>query len=112
MPGARAVGGVVGGYRPDQEAGCRAACGPGPPMIHTRSLRAGQFHVTPGGDSGIRPPGPLRLCRLSGDLLATKALAARLRSAEDIRQLAQVLGLHTVDDVLASLCEIFPKRSH
>jgi hypothetical protein len=60
MPGARAAGGVVGGYRPDQEAGRvderRAARGLGRSVIHTRSLRADQFHVTPGGDSGIRPP--------------------------------------------------------
>jgi hypothetical protein len=39
-----------------------------------------------------------------------KALAARPRDAEDIRQLAQVLGLHTVDDVLASVREVFPEE--
>jgi len=39
-----------------------------------------------------------------------KALAARPRDAEDIRQLAQVLDLHTVDDVLASVREIFPEE--
>ena len=43
-------------------------------------------------------------------LLAMKALAARPRDAEDIRQLAQVLDLHTVDDVLASVREIFPEE--
>ncbi len=37
-----------------------------------------------------------------------KALAARPRDAEDIRQLAQLLGLHTADDVLASVREVFP----
>lgn len=39
-----------------------------------------------------------------------KALAARPRDAEDIRQLTQMLGLHTVDDVLASVREIFPEE--
>jgi len=37
-----------------------------------------------------------------------KAFAARPRDAEDIRQLTQLLGLHTADDVLASISEIFP----
>jgi hypothetical protein len=37
-------------------------------------------------------------------------LAARPRDTEDIRQLTQVLGLHIVDDVLASVHEIFPAR--
>jgi hypothetical protein len=37
-----------------------------------------------------------------------KAFAARPRDAEDIRQLVQVLALHTVDDVLAAVREIFP----
>ena len=43
-------------------------------------------------------------------LLAMKALAARPRDVEDIRQLAQVLGLHTAHDVLASVREIFPEE--
>ena len=43
-------------------------------------------------------------------LLAMKALAARPRDAEDIRQLVQVLGLHSVDDVIASVREIFPEE--
>jgi hypothetical protein len=43
-------------------------------------------------------------------LLATKAFAARPRDAEDIRQLVQVLGLHTVNDVLASVRDIFPEE--
>jgi hypothetical protein len=43
-------------------------------------------------------------------LLAMKALAARPRDAEDIRQLVQVLGLHTADDVLASVHEISGRR--
>jgi hypothetical protein len=36
--------------------------------------------------------------------------AARPRDAEDIGQLIQVLGLHTVDDVLALVREIFPEE--
>jgi hypothetical protein len=43
-------------------------------------------------------------------LLAMKAFAARPRDAEDIRQLAQVLGLRTVADVLASVHETFPEQ--
>ncbi len=43
-------------------------------------------------------------------LLAMKAFAARPRDTEDIRQLVQVLDLHTVDDVLASVREIFPEE--
>jgi hypothetical protein len=39
-----------------------------------------------------------------------KALAARPRDAEDIRQLTRVLRLHTVDDVLALVREIFPEE--
>ncbi len=39
-----------------------------------------------------------------------KALAARPRDAEDIRQLVQSLGLHTADDVLALAREIFPEE--
>lgn len=42
-------------------------------------------------------------------LLAMKALAARPRGAEDIRQLVQVLGVHTLDEVLASVREVFPE---
>ncbi len=41
---------------------------------------------------------------------AIKGLAARPRDAEDIRQLTQVLGLHTVEDVLALVREIFPEE--
>jgi hypothetical protein len=43
-------------------------------------------------------------------LLAMEAFAARPRDAEDIRQLVQVLGLHTVNDVLAAVREIFPEE--
>ena len=51
--------------------------------------------------------------RRLGDRLARRgvvALAARPRDAEDIRHLVQVLGLHTADDVLASVREIFPEE--
>jgi hypothetical protein len=39
-----------------------------------------------------------------------KALAARPRDAEDIGQLIRVLGLHTVDEVIASVHEVFPEE--
>jgi hypothetical protein len=39
-----------------------------------------------------------------------KAFAARPRDAEDIRQLIGVLDLHTVDEVLASVREVFPEE--
>ena len=71
-------------------------------------------YVAPGGDPAASKvfdhPG-LRVFAASPEhLLAMKAFAARPRDAEDIRQLVQVLGLHTVDDVLASVHEIFPEE--
>jgi len=71
-------------------------------------------YVAPGGDSSASRvfdhPG-LRVFAASPEhLLAMKALAARPRDAEDIRQLSTVLDLHTVDDVLASVREIFPQE--
>jgi hypothetical protein len=39
-----------------------------------------------------------------------KALAARPRDAEDIRQLAQVLDLHTADEVISLARDIFPEE--
>jgi len=71
-------------------------------------------YVAPGGDSAASRvfdhPG-LRVFAASPEhLLAMKALAARPRDAEDIRQLTRVLGLHNVDDVLASVREIFPQE--
>jgi predicted nucleotidyltransferase len=67
-----------------------------------------------GGDSAASRvfdhPG-LRVFAASPEhLLAMKALAARQRDSEDIRQLTQVLGLHTVEDVLASVRDIFPEE--
>jgi len=58
-------------------------------------------YVAPDGDSAASRvfdhPG-LRVFAASPEhLLAMKALAARPRDAEDIRQLVQVLGLHTVE---------------
>jgi predicted nucleotidyltransferase len=71
-------------------------------------------YVAPGGDSAASRvfdhPG-LRVFAASPEhLLAMKAFAARPRDAEDIRQLTQVLGLQTVDDVLASVREVFPEE--
>jgi hypothetical protein len=43
-------------------------------------------------------------------LLAMKALAARPRDAQDIRQLTEVLNLHTVAEVLALVQDIFPEE--
>jgi predicted nucleotidyltransferase len=43
-------------------------------------------------------------------LLAMKAFAARPRDTEDIRHLTRILGLKTVDDVLASVREVFPEE--
>jgi hypothetical protein len=39
-----------------------------------------------------------------------KAFAARPRDAEDIRQLAKVLDLHSSDEILASVREVFPDQ--
>jgi predicted nucleotidyltransferase len=69
-------------------------------------------YVVPGGDPAASRvfdhPG-LRVFAASPEhLLAMKAFAARPRDAEDIRQLAQVLHLHTADEVLASVRDIFP----
>lgn len=71
-------------------------------------------YVAPGGDPAASrvfdSPG-LRVFTASPEhLLAMKALAARPRNAEDIRQLAQVLDLHSPDDVLATVREIFPEE--
>jgi predicted nucleotidyltransferase len=43
-------------------------------------------------------------------LLAMKALAARPRDAQDIRQLTEVLNLHTVAEVLTLVQDIFPEE--
>lgn len=71
-------------------------------------------YVAPGGDAAASRvfdhPG-LRVFAASPEhLLAMKAFAARPRDAEDIRQLVRVLDLHTVDDVLAVVREVFPAR--
>ena len=71
-------------------------------------------YIAPGGDSAASRvfdnPG-LRVFAASPEhLLAMKALAARPRDAEDIRQLVQLLGLHTADDALALAREIFPEE--
>jgi hypothetical protein len=71
-------------------------------------------YVAPDGDPAASRvfdhPG-LRVFAASPEhLLAMKAFAARPRDAEDIRQLVQVLNLRTVEDVLASVREIFPEE--
>jgi hypothetical protein len=71
-------------------------------------------YVAPGGDPAASRvfdhPG-LRVFAASPEhLLAMKAFAARPRDTEDIRQLVSVLDLHTADDVLASVREIFPEE--
>ncbi len=71
-------------------------------------------YVAPSGDSAaprvFDHPG-LRVFAASPEhLLAMKALAARPRDAEDIRQLTRALGLNTVDEVLALVHEIFPEE--
>jgi predicted nucleotidyltransferase len=54
---------------------------------------------------------PLRRFAASPEhLLAMKALAARPRDAQDIRQLAEVLDLHTIADVLALVRDVFPEE--
>jgi hypothetical protein len=71
-------------------------------------------YVAPGGDPSASRvfdhPG-LRVFAASPEhLLAMKALAARPRDAQDIRQLAEVLNLHTVPDVLALVRDVFPEE--
>jgi len=39
-----------------------------------------------------------------------KALAARPRDAQDIKQLAKMLNLHAVHDVLALVRDVFPEE--
>jgi hypothetical protein len=72
-------------------------------------------YVAPGGDPAASRvfdhPG-LRVFAASPEhLLAMKAFAARPRDVEDIRQLVQLLDLHTVDEVLASVHEVFPEEA-
>jgi hypothetical protein len=70
-------------------------------------------YVAPGGDPSASRvfdhPG-LRVFAASPLLLAMKALAARPRDAQDIRQLTEMLNLHTVDDVLALVRDVFPEE--
>jgi len=39
-----------------------------------------------------------------------KALAARPRDAQDIKQLAEMLNLHTISDVLALVRDVSPEE--
>ena len=71
-------------------------------------------YVTPGGDPSpsrvFNHPG-LRVFAASPEhLLAMKALAARPRDAQDIKQLIEVLDLHSVSDVLALVRNVFPEE--
>jgi hypothetical protein len=85
-----------------------------PPWSALRGLRRFWFPFdTPGARAQalVHAPAAFRRRGVVADLLlAMKAFAARPRDAEDIRQLVQVLGLHTVDDVLAAVREIFPEE--
>jgi predicted nucleotidyltransferase len=71
-------------------------------------------YVAPGGDptaSRVFDHPGLRVFAASPEhLLAMKAFAARPRDAEDIRQLAKVLDLHSTDEVLASVRAVFPDQ--
>ena len=71
-------------------------------------------YAAPGGDPSASRvfdhPG-LRVFAASPEhLLAMKALAARPRDAQDIRQLTEVLNLHTVAEVLALVQDVFPEE--
>jgi predicted nucleotidyltransferase len=71
-------------------------------------------YVAPGGDPSASRvfdyPG-LRVFAASPEhLLAMKALAARPRDAQDIRELAKLLDLHSAADVLALVRDIFPEE--
>jgi predicted nucleotidyltransferase len=71
-------------------------------------------YVAPGGDPSASRvfdhPG-LRVFAASPEhLLAMKALAARPRDAQDIKQLAEMLDLHTVADVMELVRSIFPEE--
>jgi predicted nucleotidyltransferase len=71
-------------------------------------------YVAPGGDpspSRIFDHPGLRVFAASPEhLLAMKALAARPRDARDIKQLIEVLDLHTIPDVLALVRRVFPEE--
>jgi predicted nucleotidyltransferase len=70
-------------------------------------------YVAPGGDPAssrvFDHPG-LRVFAASPEhLLAMKALAARPRDAQDMKQLTEMLNLHTIPDVLALVRDVFPE---
>ena len=72
-------------------------------------------YAAPSGDpsaSRVFDPHPgLRVFAASPEhLLAMKALAARPRDAQDIKQLTKVLNLHTVAEVLALVQDVFPEE--
>jgi hypothetical protein len=94
---------------PGARAGARACSGRVPQAGRVRRRLRDRRRVS--DPSPLLDRAGLRVFAASPEhLLAMKALAARPRDAEDIRQLTQVLDLHTVDDVLASMREIFPEE--
>ena len=71
-------------------------------------------HVAPGGDSaaspGIRPSGPSGLRRLSRASPGYESARSPASRRGRHPALVQVLGLRTVDDVLASVRKTFPEE--
>ena len=71
-------------------------------------------YVAPSGDptaSRVFDHPGLRVFAASPEhLLAMKAFAARPLDAEDIRHLAKVLDLHSSDEILSSVREVFPDQ--
>ena len=63
------------------------------------------------GGWGFDHPGIRVFAASPEHLLAMKAFAARPRDTKDIRELVRMLDLHTVNDVLASVRAIFPKKN-
>jgi hypothetical protein len=71
-------------------------------------------YVVPGGDPGASSvfdhPGLRVFAASPRHPLAMKGLAARPRDTEDISRLVDLLGLHTVEDVLECVHEVFPEQ--
>jgi hypothetical protein len=76
--------------------------------------RQASSYVAPGEDPSASRvfdhPG-LRVFAASPEhLLAMKALAARPRDVQDIKQLEEMLNLHTISDVLALVRDVFKEE--
>ena len=71
-------------------------------------------YAAPGGDADaplvFDHPGLRVHAASAAHLLAMKVLAGRRRDAEDIRLLADHLGLRTADEVRAACAEVFPEE--